>query len=254
MHLPCLNDYSSYTANAIGDVTRPHILVNESRRHLSEIHWFVLKICACIHPWWFCASWMNHGMPRTRSTRFLFTLLSLECLWSHCLCVHYRIPVGHLETHTLTQGDAISLQWRHNGRDSVSNHQRHDCLLNRLFRRRSQKTSKLRVTGLCAGNSPVPGEYPAQRASNAENVSIWWRHRVSWYILIITDSGNDFLTDGTRSLIKPMLTYHQFSGTNVYHLKALLHNEWYFVVLQDDNLHICKLYVNYRGILPPYLL
>ena len=40
------------------------------------------------------------------------------------------------------------LQWRHNGRDSVSNHQPHDCLLNRLFRRRSKKTSKLRVTGL----------------------------------------------------------------------------------------------------------
>ena len=46
------------------------------------------------------------------------------------------------------------LQRRHNGRDSVSNHQPHDCLLNRLFRRRSKKTSKLRVTGPCAVNSP----------------------------------------------------------------------------------------------------
>ena len=45
-----------------------------------------------------------------------------------------------------------SLQWRHNGRDGV---QLHNCLLNRLFRRRSKKTSKLHVTGLCAGNSPV---------------------------------------------------------------------------------------------------
>ena len=43
-------------------------------------------------------------------------------------------------------------------------------------RRRSKKTPKLRVTGLCEGNSPVTGEFPAQRASNAENVSIWWRH------------------------------------------------------------------------------
>ena len=66
-----------------------------------------------------------------------------------------------------------SLQWRHNGRDGVSNYQPHHCLLNRLFRRRSTKTSKLRVTGLCAGNSPVTGEFPTQRASNAENVSIW---------------------------------------------------------------------------------
>ena len=35
-------------------------------------------------------------------------------------------------------------------------------------RRRSKKTSKRRVTGLCAGNSPVTGEFPAQMASNAE--------------------------------------------------------------------------------------
>ena len=40
----------------------------------------------------------------------------------------------------------------------------------------SKKTSKLRVTGLCVGNSPVTGEFPAQMASYAENVSIWWRH------------------------------------------------------------------------------
>ena len=38
------------------------------------------------------------------------------------------------------------------------------------------ETSKLRVTGLCVGNSPGTGEFPAQMASNAENVSIWLRH------------------------------------------------------------------------------
>ena len=53
-----------------------------------------------------------------------------------------------------------SLQWRHIGRDSISNHQHHDCLLKRLFRRRSKKTSKLRVTGLCVGKSPGPGTSP----------------------------------------------------------------------------------------------
>ena len=62
-----------------------------------------------------------------------------------------------------------SLQWCHNGRSGVSNHQPHDCLLNRLFRRRSKKISKPHVTGLRAGNSQVTGEFPAQRASNAEN-------------------------------------------------------------------------------------
>ena len=69
-----------------------------------------------------------------------------------------------------------TLQWRHNGQDGVSNHQPHDCLLHRLFRRRSKKTSKLRATGLCVENSPETGEFPTQRASNVENVSIWWRH------------------------------------------------------------------------------
>ena len=69
-----------------------------------------------------------------------------------------------------------TLPWRHNGPNSISNHQPYDCLLNHVFRRRSKKTSKLRVTGLCAGNSPGTGEFPAQMASNAENVSIWWRH------------------------------------------------------------------------------
>ena len=35
----------------------------------------------------------------------------------------------------------------------------------------NNKTSKLRVTGLCAGGLLVTGEFPAQRASNAEIVS-----------------------------------------------------------------------------------
>ena len=68
------------------------------------------------------------------------------------------------------------LPWRHNWRDGVSNHQLYDCLLSRLFRRRSKKTSKFRFTGLCVGNSPITGEFTAQMVSNAENGSIWWRH------------------------------------------------------------------------------
>ena len=74
-----------------------------------------------------------------------------------------------------------SLRWRHNGQGGVSNHQPRDCLLNRIFRCRSKKTSKLRVTGLCAGNSPGTGEFPAQKTSYAENISISWRHHVRQY-------------------------------------------------------------------------
>ena len=74
--------------------------------------------------------------------------------------------------------DKCASQWRHNEHNGVLNHQPHDCLLNRLFRRRSKKTSKLRVSGLCVGTSPVTGDFPAKRASNAENLSIWWHHHV----------------------------------------------------------------------------
>ena len=49
-----------------------------------------------------------------------------------------------------------------------------------FFMRRSKKISQLRVTGLFVGNSPVTDEFPAQMASNAENVSIWWRHHDQW--------------------------------------------------------------------------
>ena len=76
----------------------------------------------------------------------------------------YSFSITCLVTHD-------TLQWRHNDRDGDSSHQPHDRLLNRLFRHSWKKTSKLRVTGICAGNSPVTGEFPAQRASNSENVS-----------------------------------------------------------------------------------
>ena len=53
-----------------------------------------------------------------------------------------------------------TLRWRHNDHDGVSNHQPRGCLLNRLFTHRSKKTSKFRVTGLSAGNSPGPVNFP----------------------------------------------------------------------------------------------
>ena len=83
---------------------------------------------------------------------------------------------GHSQLYWRACNMLWTLLWRHSGCDGVSNHQPNDCLLNRSFRPRSKKTSKLRVTDICAGNSPVTGEFPAQMASNAENVSIWWRH------------------------------------------------------------------------------
>ena len=82
--------------------------------------------------------------------------LRLSCtepsIHDHCLSVGLRgVP-------------ATSLQWRHNEPNGVSNHRGIDCSLNRLFRRRSTKTAI--------------GEIPAQRDSNPEKVSIWWRHQI----------------------------------------------------------------------------
>ena len=106
---------------------------------------------------------------------FLFRKLSSEKWRSFCLGLNV-LSCG--KSIASTSNHSMSLQWRHNGRDSVSNHQPHGCLLGRLFRRRSKKTSKLRATGLCAGNSPGTDKFPAQMASNAETVSIWRRRHV----------------------------------------------------------------------------
>ena len=117
------------------------------------------------------------------SSKYAYRMLSLMVLyiWSFLWFSFQLSSTQVVYSFTKWQwarGPTKSLRWRHNGCDSVSNHQPHDCLLKLLFRRRSKKTSKLRVTGLCVGNSPGTGEFPAQMASNAENVSIWWRHHV----------------------------------------------------------------------------
>ena len=81
---------------------------------------------------------------------FLGSLLFLKNMNDITNCIVYSNFILYAKT----------LRWRHNHHDSVSNHQPHGCLLNRLFRRRSKKTSKLRVTGLCVGNSPGPVNSP----------------------------------------------------------------------------------------------
>ena len=95
--------------------------------------------------------------------------------WSTNILILYQIQLYQVKSFILD-----TLQWRHNEGHGISNLQPHDCLLNRLFKAQIKETSKLGVTGLCEGNSPVTSEFPAQRASNAENVSIWWRHHEQW--------------------------------------------------------------------------
>ena len=83
-----------------------------------------------------------------------------------------------------------SLQWRHNEPDCVINHQPHDCLLNRLLRHRSKKTSKLRVTGLCVGNSPGPVNSPhkgpvTRKMFPFDDVFMWF-----WFISMVLSYSN----------------------------------------------------------------
>ena len=137
---------------------------------------------------------------RAISQKVPLTLIHNMCSKMTFLKLPPHIPGTHeLNWLSMSPGNHCSLLWRHNERDSVSNHQRLYCLLKRLFRRRSKVTSKLRVTGLCAWNSPGTGEFPAQKASNAENVSIWWRHHVwilSWHSAMQPSLGNPFANRG----------------------------------------------------------
>ena len=77
----------------------------------------------------------------------------------------------------------MTLQLRHNGHDGVWNHNPHHCLPNRLFRRRSKKASKLRVTGLCEGNSLGPVNSPhkgpvTRKMFPLDDVIMEFRHRL----------------------------------------------------------------------------
>ena len=133
----------------------------------------------------------TYGLYESHILNYLDFCIPMNNVWYQFLCINtYNtlwLEQGKLlsmsknkpsHTHIYFQ-TKTSLKWRHNGGDKgVSNHQSNHCLLNRLFRRRSKKTSKLRVTSLCAGHLTVTGEFPAQMASNEENVSIWWRHHV----------------------------------------------------------------------------
>ena len=111
---------------------------------------------------------------------FFFSFLSpnLMKLSKHSSIAHLKTVPTINELCSTGRLYISTLQWRLNERDGISNPRPLGCLLGRLLRGRSKKTSKLRVTGLFEGNPPMTGRIPLQRASNAKIVSIWWRHHV----------------------------------------------------------------------------
>ena len=92
-------------------------------------------------------------------------------------CIQIKKIVVYATVHHMPRRDLIIIvtslwaRWRLKSPAS-----RFLCI--RWIRHRSKKTSKLRVIGLCEGNSPVTGEFPSQRVRDAENVAIWWRHHM----------------------------------------------------------------------------
>ena len=143
----------------------------------------------------------------------------------------------------------VTLQWCHNEHDAVSNHRHPDCLLNRLLR--DKKTSKLQVTGLCEGNPPMTGGFPLQRASNVENVYIWWHHhaflwlccrvKVQHHTVSFTEWMELCLTDVDKPLVlnkqwatlnmancMPKFERHNFALASIFFLLLLIHFQIFF--------------------------
>ena len=113
------------------------------------------------------------GMELVNFINISVAAISYDCPSAHEVILAYTGKLDRWKTKTdhmaiVKQGTTNqcinylvrTLPWRHNGHHGVSYHQPHDCLLNRLFRRRSKKISKPRVTGPCVGNSPGPINSP----------------------------------------------------------------------------------------------
>ena len=170
--------YSRYHQKMNGSDDNPHLL-NIIIMMIVKINFF-LDTVDRIYPASICMFNILKQlciMMITRRGNVPASEYGLSVIMCPIVCTHHRLHGGNGNKNS----SVSPLQWRHNGCHDISNYQPYHSLLNRLFRRRSKKTSKLRVTGLCAGNSSVVDESPAQMTSNAENVSVWWRHHGDRY-------------------------------------------------------------------------
>ena len=146
---------------------------------LSNLHvvW-IEPLCKCA-----CAAWVSSGRSQ----------ININVGRSIRAQIYNQPPISFISHRYMG-----TLLWRHIGGECVSNHQPHDCLLNRLFGHWWKKASKLRVTGLCAGNSPATGE------NNGENSGIGfvdptWRMQSHyfplfcvWFVAISRDCNHHY--------------------------------------------------------------
>ena len=105
-----------------------------------------------------------------------------------------------------------------------------------------KKTSKFHVAGLCEGNSPMTGEFPAQRASNAENVSIWWRHHVHllqqylfFIIMVITEICLPSNGGRSKILLAPVLIVDHWNPSQMAGWCSELMTWWHQAITRTDS-------------------
>ena len=110
---------------------------------------------------------------RKQSWGWWFETLSRP-LWRHC---NVRVKSACTKTHT-KDTTPKQLRWRHMNIMTPKSPAT-PLFVQHFFMRALKKTSNLRVTWLCEGNPLVTGGFPSQRACNAENISISWRHQVA---------------------------------------------------------------------------
>ena len=133
-------------------------------------------------------------LPRDRISITIASEVQKKC--GKCIKVSYTYP------------NQFTFEWHLYERNGFSNHRRIDCLLNRLFRRRSKKTSKLCVTGLCEGNPPVTGGFPSQRASNAAmspSDDVIWHYVKDWITFVKYSECVDLVKTKVDIVVSPLI-------------------------------------------------
>ena len=113
------------------------------RRHHQQQHYYHLN-------WWVIYIYMY------------ISCLSSEWIYGEMypLYMYIKPALSRVVSIRISSDVIVTLQWRHNERDGVPNHQPHDCLFKRLFRGRSKKTPKLCVTDFVRGIHRWPVNSP----------------------------------------------------------------------------------------------
>ena len=137
-------------------------------------------------------------LPLANLTRHLVRLLCRHSNWQH---------------------PSLPLQRRNNERDGFSNHRRLGCLLIRLCMNWPKKTPKIRVSGLCKGNSPVTGWFPHKGTVTRKSFHLITSPWAKLPMKMIN-------FHGVFGLFEPFIVGGEFQFWHIYFI-ALLIDIWY---------------------------